>query len=382
LPQFAGMTRDPEGNYYLLFTRQNKDGDFSPNVKLVRYSKDGVETGNFDLPIGRDGGFDVMRQGYTARVLWADGRIAVHMGKTQHKNRGDGLNHQSAIFFVVDALQMTLLEKESMKATASHSFDQRMIFDGSHFVNLDLADNYPRGFHLTKNKKGKVIFTFKTKHSNVAATRGGKRIPAGKWSNDNRTYSELGSLAPAPGGYLVLGASEKSLDNDTAESYLNESRNLFVVLADKDFGEKPVIDYKGKRQVNMVSPEVVISPGAASKIINFYTFGGDIQYQQRRGVVWLTDYSDSKKENAVKPRLVKSGEDRYTVIWEKWTDKDYVMTYGMEINSQGKVLSGPEELGALRINRGDDPVIFRDEMVWVTGNKAKKTLRIHRLTTK
>jgi hypothetical protein len=384
MPIFCGFTRDPEGNFYFAYGMNNKDGDMTSNVCLVRYNDQGEETGMFSLPTDNESGYDVMLpvSNATGRVLYADGMVAVHMGKTQHKNKKDGLNHQSGILFIVDVKTMTINEKKSMKWTASHSFDQRMIFDGSSYVNLDLGDNYPRGFNLTKEKTGRVIFTFKTEHSKKESVRGGKTIPAGKWSNDNRTYSELGGLALTNEGYLILGSSEMSFDNRITGKYLNESRNLFAVLVNRDFNQKKLSVHEGKSQTNMVSDEVVVSAGEKSDIISFYTFNGDIQYQRRKGVIWLTNYNDKTKENAVRPKLIQTDKDEYLVIWEKWTDKRYYLSYYLKINSQGKILIPETDLGGVRLNRGDDPVYFDGKAVWAVGMKDRQFLRIYQLDPK
>lgn len=379
-PVFGGFTSDNTGHYYILYTKDNKDGDFSSNIKLVKYDSQGTEIGSYSLPSNREG-YDVMIpiSGATSRLVYGNGKVAVHMGKTQFKNKSDGLNHQSGILFVVDTESMQLDDSLSLKWTSSHSFDQRLIFDGKDFVHLDLADNYPRGFRITKNGKGKVVFTYKTEHGKTPVSPAGKKLGIGKWSNDNRTYSELGGLAKSSKGYIVLGASEQSFDNSRTGKILNESRNLFYVLVTPDFGDKPKVKVDEKEQENVVSKEVVISSGEDSSLNEFYDFGGNLNYQKRVGVIWLTHFEDPEKENVTRPRLLKIGEDKFLALWEKWSSTNYITTQYIVFDAAGKILVPLTNLGGVRLNRGDEPIYSNGNLIWVTGKKNSKQLRLNRI---
>ncbi|HGJ66542.1 TPA: transglutaminase domain-containing protein, partial [bacterium] len=373
-PIFGGFTKDDKGNYYVVLGKNNQDGDFESNVKLLKLDSEGREIGVFNLLTDKSN-FDVMSplNNGTSRVVYGDRKIAVHMGKMQHKNVGDGLNHQWAILFVVNSESMALDKDLSMGWTTSHSFQQRLIYDGSGFVNLDLGDGYPRGFNITKNKQGKVIFTYKTKHRDQVING----IPSGKSSNDNRTYSELGGLAMDSSGYVVLGASEKSFDNSKIGLNLNDSRNLFMLLVAHDFdGKKDGIIVNGDYQNHIISPEVVISNGESSKQIEFYDYGGRLKYQKRIGVVWLTDFKDKDNENVLRPKLVKLADNKYIALWEKWTSSSYITTQYMMFDAQGNILKDITDIGKVRLNREDDVVCLNGKATWVIGDKNKKQLKI------
>ncbi len=368
MPKFGGCTMDEKGNYFVIFAKDNKDGDFSSNIKLVKYDKTGKELGSFEPSIDRKG-FDVMTpiSAATSKLSYGNGKIAIHMGKTQHKNVRDGLNHQSAIFIVVDSETMKQDEKLSSTWMASHSFDQRIIFDGTDFLTLDLADNFPRGFAFRKSgsKSSRVIFTYKTKHK-----------PDGKTSNDNRTYSELGGIVSTKSSYAVLGASEKSFTNDNANDNLNDSRNLFLLLVAKDFDTKKNPLKDGKAQNNLVSKEVVISKGEDSGEIGFYDFGGGFNHQQRRGVIWLTNYNDKEKENAARPKIVYLDENKILVLWESWSSSSFNSTKYMIVNSTGKIIKKETDLGSIRLGRADEPILVDGKVIWVTGKESKQKLKI------
>ncbi|WP_127532471.1 copper amine oxidase N-terminal domain-containing protein [Paenibacillus kobensis] len=380
---FGGMVKDDQGNYYVLYAKPNKDEDMSSNVKLVKFDKSGSQTGVYDLPTDNKTGFDVMTPISHAgsRLAYGNHQVAVHMGKTQHKNTSDGLNHQSGILFVVNTDAMTLDEEASMHWTASHSFDQRLIYDGHDFVLLDLADNYPRGFYLTKQQSGQVVFTFKTEHDNDPVNPAGKNLGAYKWSNDNKTYSELGGLVQTDSGYIVLGSSEKTFDNNKTSDYLNESRNLFIVHVVQNFNEQSTEEYDGDSQWNIVSKHVVDSVGQDSPLNHFYDFNGGINYQKQVGVVWLTDFTDKNKENAVRPKLVKLESGKYAVVWEKWTADQYVSTQYMLIDDKGTIMKPVTDIGPLRLNRGDDITAVGNKLVRVTGDSMNNQLRVNVIDT-
>lgn len=375
LKVFGGFTKDDIGNYYVLYTQNNKDGDFSTNVQLIKYDSNGTQVGMFNLNSDRrsKGGFDIMEPiaHANSRLVYTNGKVAILMGKKQHKNENDGLNHQSGILVVVDSNTMSLLKDESSTQTASHSFDQRLIADGNDFVYLDLADNYPRGFYLTKNGTGKVVFTFKTMHNKEAANPAGKQLGSGKWSNDNRTYSELGGIAASDTGYVVLGSSERSFNNAKAGEGANESRNLFMVHVVKDFDKQT-----SQGDWNEVFENIVDSGGAAESNA-FYDFNGGENKQRRVGVVWLTDFMNPQKENVVRPKLVKLSDGRYVAMWEKWSDSEYLTTQYLIMDEKGNILKKATNIGPVRLNRPDDIIGYGNKVIWVTGDASKKSLRVN-----
>ncbi len=367
-PKFGGCTIDEEENYYVLFAKNNSDGDFSPNLRLIKYNKSGREIGKFEPDISRNG-YDVMKpiDAVTSKIVYGNGMVAIHLGKTQHKNQRDGLNHQSAILIVVNAKTLKEDKKLSTNWTASHSFDQRLIFDGEEFVSLDMADNYPRGFSIKKaGKDSKVIFTYKTQH-----------FPDKKSYNDNNTYSELGGVVVLNDGYIILGSSEKSFDNSKAKVYLNDPRNLFIIKVVKDFELKPDIKKNGNIQKNMVSSEVVISKGENWEEIGFYDFNGNYNLQKKIGIIWLTNYK-VLEENALRPKLIaKNNEEEFVVLWEKWSKDYFKSAYYSIIDREGKIIKDSIKLGGIRLPRSDEPISVNQKIIWVIGKKQEKLLRIY-----
>lgn len=389
-PRYGGFTKDEHGNYYLLFySKGNNDGVFNHNMVLGKFNAEGAEMGKYYFLTDREKGWDIKEPmaNATSRLLYANGKIAVITGKIQHKNVNDGLNHQQGIFGVVDAQTMTLIENQSVKWTASHSFDQRLIFDGKDFVTLERADNYPRGFAIRKKNESRNIFPYKTIHSYEEKNPAGKVLGSGKWANDNATYSELGGLESAENGYIVLGSSEKEFESFTGKrdqqlKDIQGVHNLFMVLVNKRFEKQPLGGlYQGKQYGNIVHDSLVISTGENSDITHAYSFVGDLSYCQRKGVIWLTNYKDKNKENVCRPKLVKVGEDKFVALWEKWTSDKYVSTYYLIFNTKGEILKPATDVGTIRLNRGDDVVAIGKKVLWVTGNKFSQKLILNQIDT-
>jgi hypothetical protein len=300
-----------------------------------------------------------------ANLAFGDGRLAMVLGRRMQKS-ADGLNHQGSIAATFPAdLSATML----LGQNSGHSFDNKVIFDAGAFVSADLGDNYPRGVILhrffEKKERGRVVFTYKTNHgdgpSPYRKDKSGRPLAAGRWSNDNRTYTELGGVRRTPSGYAVLIASERSIDNGKARDYLNEARNLACVVVAPDFAA-------AAQEANVVTDRIVTSKGESSADFGFYTFDGDYVRQKRTGVVWLTDYRDLRKDNVSRPKLEHLGGGRLLALWEKWTPVGFVSTWAMTFDETGKPSSAPVELGtAFRLQRGDDVARVAGRVVWITG---------------
>jgi hypothetical protein len=226
---------------------------------------------------------------------------------------------------------------------------------------------------------GRVVFTYKTHLDTTAAKRGDKVLKPGFWSNDNRTYTELGGLAESDQGYLVLGSSEKSFENADARTELNDSRNLFFVQVVKDFLSVAKIQRDGKDQECIVSEALVLSKGESSPEISYYDFQGGKNYQRRVGVDWLTDYHDVKNANAVKPKLVPLGGGRYVALWEQWTDREYITTCYLVFRQDGSVETPMTDLGPCRLSRADEPVLSNGVVVWAFPEPTRGRAAIYRL---
>jgi hypothetical protein len=380
-PLFGGFTRDPSGNYYVLTGRKNRDGDFASNLRLVKYGPDGKKLAACSLPTGTHNGFNVMNpfDAGSSRLVASEDSVYIHMAKIMHRYV-DGLNHQSGILATVRTKSMQVDMAASMTQTTGHSFDQRTILDHGQPIILDLADNYPRGItlgHPPSGSDSRVVFTYKTEMGSKAVNPAGKKLGVGMWSNDNNTYSELGGVQALSPGYVVLAAAESHLDNKLAKAYLNEPRNLFMVLVAPEFWKQPGGSYQGREEVDLVSDKVVVSSGPSTGVSYFYDFGGGRHFQRNCGVVWLTNYENLELANALRPKLAALSDGRLVALWEKWTRRAYQETWYMIFDSGGRILSPAESLGPQRLQRGDDVIVSSDRVVWFTGEANRERLVAH-----
>ena len=98
----------------------------------------------------------------------ADNTLGLIIARTMTIS-SDGLNHQGAIAVVLDASDMSVIQNYGQTSGHSLGNSLHVASDGS-FLGADLGDNYPRGIHLhnfskSVRRRGKVVYTFKTKHS-------------------------------------------------------------------------------------------------------------------------------------------------------------------------------------------------------------------------
>lgn len=304
-----------------------------------------------------------------ASLQYSNGTLALIIGRLMHQST-DKLNHQGAIAAVFNATTLELMVNHGQ--TSGHSFDNYMTVDSAgKFLAIDLGDNYPRGINVHKfDKNGhqhRVAYTFKTKHGQKSVSPAGAEYPVYdeissaqqtfyKWSNDNNTYTELGSVIEFDDGYTVVFAGEpnlqgKAIDNSRVGGFLTDSRNIGIVKIRKDFENATGFG-------NVVTDDLVVSDDVAQSIKEdggFYTFGGTWSQQRNAGLVWLTDYRDGKDTNASRIKAVKLSDREIMVVWEQWSSRAYKETYLMRIDSLGKKLSSFVALGKdVRLHRRDD----------------------------
>lgn len=380
----------PDGTlYYLTFEAGSgvQDGR-ARTMGVYRAGADGKPLASGKLDTSAAGLNAVSFGDYVTSMAWSDGRIGVMCGRTMHRS-ADGLNHQGGIAFVLDAGTLALIR--NLGQTSGHSFDSVITAEkDGWFSGVDLGDNYPRGINLNRfdgaGKKSAVVYTFKTEHGSTPASSAGRTYPAYaeisgggktfyKWSNDNRTYTELGGLVKGAEGYTVVFAGEASpegrcLDNARTGSYLVDPRNVGVVLVREDFW-----NVAGLKDT-LIPPGLVLTKGVEEKG-GFYTFGGTWSPQNDSGVVWLTDYRDKDRENASRIKTVGLEDGTILVLWEKWNATAYVSTHMVRIDPYGRRLSAVTDLGpGVRLGRREEPVASGSRVYLFGGDKVTSSLQL------
>jgi hypothetical protein len=399
-PVLAGFTEDPDGNLYVLKAKDEgdltfkqdpatpKDGDGNPVagydrpevMKLYKLDGDGNELWSRNLlkrgggahatfnPLGSNGkgGF-----GGTARLAFvrmaADqpGVIFAIYGSNTDYDFKISARHQQAYWRAVRADNgAPLLGKNGW--AMGHQADIQVLPSDEGVITVERSDigivaaNYLR----QPQERGHKPYVFE--HA---------------WFNNN-CFTELGSLAAAADGYAVLIASNRSPAEPVSISGNNQrfneerarSRDLAIIRWKKGFtddldrvrqgGEYRSFDDPGRAKL----PEGIIT----------------------RPATYFTDYGQEGKFDAERPRMVRTGENEYVVVWERWTriiDRsgaritvygNYDSTWTAKIDGDGNVLKPPVQMaGAPRITRGDPAFLFQGKCAWITGDAVEKKLLLY-----
>lgn len=386
--KLAAATFDDSGNIYYLTVEDLKSNRYSAiRVTLYKVDSAGKEQKKRDLKTAKSGMNMVFFDNYVASMSFSKNKLGLIIARGMHRS-SDGLSHQGAIALIIDSNSLRV--EKNWGQTSGHSFDSILYKNSSNeFVGIDLGDNYPRGIHLHKFtesfRHSRVVYTFKTLHGTNPASPAGRSYPfypeiskGGKsyykWSNDNRTYTELGGLIEGKNSYTIIFAGEpdssgRAINNARVGTQLNDARNIGLVQVISTF-EKTT--GKGCE----VSDDLVLSDGI-SESGGFYTFGGRWSKQRNSGVKWLTKYANKDISNASRIKAVKVSDNKILLLWEKWTPGSYITTYAMLIGDSGNPGSSQIDLGShVRLHRRDDPICVGSKVYLFTGDKIEKKLEM------
>lgn len=375
----AGATSFKDIWYYMIISTENaKDGWLiAANAKGKLEQKEKLNLSPKGLNIFD---YDITE---SVSLVYNEGVLGAIISREMNTSP-DGDHHQGAIAVTFNAKTLKVIKNHGQ--TSGHSFDNFLYpAEGGGFYGMDLGDNYPRGINVHKieeDLQSKLVYAFKTAHGQEVVSPSRKVYPVYKeisngaqvfyqWSNDNSTYTELGSMVEWKDSYDVYFIGEpdvngKAINNARAISNLTDARDIGMVKIKKDFDNK---------SDNVLSRGVEESSG-------FYSYGGTWSEQSNSGVNWLVDYKNKALENASRLKAVKGKKD-VILFWEKWTENVYVTTYMMQVDKDGKPKTEPMEIGShLRINRSDEPIIANDRIIFVMGSRNDQKLELVEVTLK
>ncbi len=232
----------------------------------------------------------------------------------RHYSPNDKLIHQEANALLVSRKLSTVIVKA--ENTVSHSFDQRLIFDGKDFVALHQADSYPSAGLLIEK-----IRTIK------AGTRPQVvRAPIYTCPTfANSVYFELGGLAAEPDGYPVLFTATRNtaaVNAANERAMYNVAWDVALVYVLRDFDLKP----------RVANPHDVVNSGVLArgyapdqefKVDNFIYNPQTSRYDKpeprtiKRRVLWLTANDATTK--ATNAKFVRLAAGQYVALWEEHT---------------------------------------------------------------
>lgn len=366
MAQLMGFTRDDAGNTYYATGVDEGDaltgsypapGDHrSGIVRIVRFDEAGCVTLEIDVdPARAERSADSETiinpmTAATSRLVWSSDRLALVHGKNTDPD-SNGTRHQKALTTHFNAATGDVTRTESM--WVSHSFDQRLLWDGTGFVELHLGDAYPRSIALGRFRDGTGTDTYELFR------------PKGD-TGDNSTYTRLGGIAPiATGefGYLVAFATDRSTAVPSGDwSTMDGTRDLAVLRVRRAFD---TLDAGGSDFIDTSLPAQTVTSSGNSVTNHF---------------AWLTDYAGASA-NADRPRIVAVGGDLFVVLWERWlasgTDDTFDGTWAMVIDATGSVVAVATRVSDDHLSRGDDAVALGSRAVFVTGDEESRSLVLH-----
>ena len=394
LGHLAGFTKDDVGNYYIMTslpdeitTAAQPTYDRQGILRLYKISSSGALTYWKDfisgsvatLPI-----FKPMTAG-TGRLVYGGGKLLFSFSANTQYDTAINQRHQLHREFRIDPASGNF---EAESGGISHSFDQRLIYDGQKFVSMALGDmsrgvsiSYPftsRNYDLGGGSYSIIswVHAFGIKGGSESQTSNGY----------NNTFTRLGSIAKSTNGYPVVFSSEKSTafsEGDNSKAILDE-RNLAFVHVKNDFLNQVTSNNLLDISITDVSNNSnVADPYNITVNTNNVNKTGT-----NRGVVWLTNYSNLNTENVEKPKMVGIGNDKFIILWEKWKisttvanaygqASDYVSTWGIVVDEYGNVVTAAKDLGNFRLQRGDDIVSKDSKAYWVRGDQSPNKLIIY-----
>ena len=357
LDRVMGLAGDDAGNrYYATGVDESDevDPDYPPPntyrsniVRVIKLDPAGNLLFNIDLDTARHD-FNNNAEMIINPMTFGSSRLAVggnELALVHSINTGPdwnigGARHQKALSTRLDASSGAVTRTSSV--WVSHSFDQRLMFDGEGIIEHHLGDAYPRSIVFGRDHSSYALFHIKGA------------------LGDNLTATRLGNTALIENDpvyrYIALFATESSAE--VGNEIINGPRNLAVVRINGSD--------------NSVDPSLPDSLTVTS--------AGN-QYTNR--LRWLTNYSSSSNLHAERPKLITIGEDRYVVLWEEWLatgsySDTFNGVYGMTIDDHGNILQAAAQITEEHhLHRGDDAFLLDGRAAWMTGNAAERKLYIH-----
>ncbi len=234
LDRVMGLASDPAGNRYYA-TAVDESALVDPNyppldtyrtdiVRVVKLDPTGGVIYNIDLDVARHD-FNPNAEAIINPMTFGSARLAVGGGELAlvHSINTDpdwnigGARHQKALSTRLDAASGAVTRTSSV--WVSHSFDQRLLYDGQGIIENHLGDAFPRTIVFGREHVSYRLFAIKG--------------PLG----ENNTYTRLGNLARIENdpdyGYLGLFVTESSAGYDVSTT-INGPRNLAIVRVRSD----------------------------------------------------------------------------------------------------------------------------------------------------
>ena len=331
LPIWGGFHAGSDGNFYLITGQANTDHDDTlPVVDIAKYSSDWklikhVVLKNTDLDTSH-GGIDTPFEAGSLRST-DDGKwLIVNMARKMYSGHQANLTLQVSM----SAMSSILNTDTGYTGYCSHAFNEFVLLDGNHIVELDHGDAYPRSIMLgyfngdyTEGKFPTVNYTSTQTKINLVP------FPA---AADSSNMKEVNYTGAAVGGFVQSSTSFIAAYNSVNQEKISEywqsysdpyTRNIMIASVPKN-------DISGT--------------------ITRYS---------------ITNYAEDT-EKAQAPYLVPVGSDTFAVLWQRGNQVNYTT-----IDKTGKPSGNIKSFdGALS---DCEPVVKNNKIYWYNWNNAKIT---------
>lgn len=399
LDLLGGLTTTSDGAYSLSVKSEHllfdmSANNFRPNVSVMqRYDRQGNAAWTRDVNSQQYLGskyepqkgeakaiYSPMNTG-TAALASGNGRLAAVMASNTLPDIPINSRHQRAQFFAVgtDGSGVASSDESSWR----HSFDQRVIFDGTDFIIADLADAgwYMAGPGITLRKLSPSTGQPAPEWLNQGVY---VYVRAGEKSGGNYTFTSLGGVVASQRGYTVVFTSEKN--NHTAagrdgwQSPVVEPRNLGLVHVVRDFDTRQRNEFSVHNLIDVQQNGIVDSQGATSGLISRLD-KSDHRFRSA-GVVWLTNLPNGV--SAERPKVVNLGGNESILLWEEWTysgqQLSWQSTKAMLIDEYGSVLRPAVTINSrLNPSGADVPFEMNGRAAWIMGSGSARQLTLHQI---
>ncbi|MEX1366677.1 MAG: hypothetical protein AB1Z98_26360 [Nannocystaceae bacterium] len=288
----------------------------------------------------------------TSRLTMGPGSVALVHGINTNPD-DEGVRHQKALTTHLHSVSGDVVRTSSI--WVSHSFDQRMLHDGTGFIEMHLGDAYPRDIAFARVEPDSGTYSLLGIKGETGANNTFTRLGNVRLIEDDPTY-----------GYLALYATESTpgLEPvDPGAGTIAGSRDLAIVRVRRDF---EVTDAASGGHLDSALPDSFdVQSGGAAKT---------------NRLRWLTSYQAETAgfAHAERPKLIPLGDDTYVVAWEHWsTPNAFDGTWAMVIDATGSPLVEARKLSDSHLPRGDDGFALDGEAAWITGVAEARQLIIH-----
>lgn len=371
LGQLMGLARDEEGNYFFatgvaeddqITVEDPAEGEYRPDiVRLTKFDANGCVLWETDVDVAR-GAADSEAEpivnpmvAATSRLAYGGGQLALVHGINTAPD-DNGTRHQKALTTHFDASDGAISRTSGL--WVSHSFDQRLLWDGQGFVDFHLGDAYPRAVVMSRA-------------TDKGATEGYELfLPKGE-VGDNATYTQLGALvqvATGTFGYWAFLSTDRSAQLATEDwQALVGYRDVALVRVSRDFAD-------GRPQDKTFLEDT----GTVLEV----TSGGQAVTNPLR---WLTDFaaSDAAVEtHAGRVRAVAT-DDRVVVLWEQWQpgqrSETFNGTFALELDLDANIATPAKSVSERHIPRGDDAFAIDGQAALLLGDANTRSLTLQLL---